>query len=309
VVRQRSAPRIDWRDVHGLVLLDKPQGLSSNQALQAVRRLLRAAKGGHTGSLDPLATGMLPLCLGEATKLAGGLLGANKAYSATACLGVTTDSDDAEGSVLQTRAVPALTMVQIEQALLPLRGVIAQHPPIYSALKRDGEAQYARARRGETVVTQARQVQVHTLECSRWQPPLLDLQIACGSGTYVRSLVRDLGEALGCGAHVTVLRRSWVDPFRGEPMHRLDHLQAMNEDESLACVLPIERALLAWPRLQVSASDAARLGRGQSCAAVQGVAPSEVGLWLDERGLGLGRVDAQGQVWPKRLFTWACASA
>lgn len=309
MARHPSAPRIDWRDVHGVLLLDKPQGMSSNQALQAVRRQLRAAKGGHTGSLDPLATGMLPLCLGEATKLAGGLLGANKAYLATACLGITTDTDDAEGRVLQTRPIPTLTLAQIEQALLPLRGVIAQHPPIYSALKRDGEAQYARARRGETVVTQARQVHVHSLECSRLAAPLLDLQIACGSGTYVRSLVRDLGEALGCGAHVTVLRRSWVDPFADEPMHPLEHLQAMSEDECLAAVLPVERALLAWPRAHVSESAAARLGRGQACEAMQDIAAGEVGLWLGERGLGLGRVDEQGRVWPKRLFTWACAAA
>jgi tRNA pseudouridine55 synthase len=309
LARNFSAARIAWRDVNGLILLDKPQGLSSNQALQAVRRLLRAAKGGHTGSLDPLATGMLPLCLGEATKLAGGLLGANKAYIATACLGVNTDTDDAEGQVIQTRPLPMLGVAQIEHALAPLRGTIFQHPPIYSALKRDGEAQYARARRGEEVITQAREVQVNSLVCSRFEPPLLDLQIECGSGTYVRSLVRDLGEALGCGAHVTMLRRTWVDPFRGAQMQTLEGLQAMDEDALMACLLPVEHALAAWPRLAVSASDAARLGCGQPCAAEHELAPGEVGLWLDERGLGLGRVDERGRVWPKRLFTWACATA
>jgi tRNA pseudouridine55 synthase len=309
LARSPSASRIAWRDVHGLILLDKPQGMSSNQALQAVRRLLRAAKGGHTGSLDPLATGMLPLCLGEATKLAGGLLGANKAYVATACLGVNTDTDDAEGRAIQTRPVPTLTIAQVEQALIPLRGRILQHPPVYSALKRDGEAQYARARRGEEVVTQAREVQVHSLHCSRFEPPFLDLQIECGSGTYVRSLVRDLGEALGCGAHVTMLRRTWADPFRGEAMHTLDSLQAMAEDECLASLLPVERALHAWPRAMVGEADAAKLGCGQPCAAAPDLVPGEVGLWLHERGLGLGRVDEQGGLWPKRLFTWACAGA
>lgn len=309
MARLSSTSRIAWRDVHGLILLDKPQGMSSNQALQSVRRLLRAAKGGHTGSLDPLATGMLPLCLGEATKLAGGLLGANKAYVTTACLGVNTDTDDAEGRAIQTRTVPSLTIAQVEQALIPLRGRILQHPPVYSALKRDGEAQYARARRGEEVVTQAREVQVHSLHCSRFEPPFLDLQIECGSGTYVRSLVRDLGEALGCGAHVTMLRRTWVDPFRGAQMQTLEALQAMDEDALMACLLPVEHALAAWPRLAVSASDAARLGCGQPGVAEHQLAPGEVGLWLEDRGLGLGRVDEQGRLWPKRLFTWACAGA
>lgn len=309
MARTSSAPRIAWRDVHGLILLDKPQGMSSNQALQAVRRLLRAAKGGHTGSLDPLATGMLPICLGEATKLAGGLLGANKAYIATARLGVNTDTDDAEGQVIRTRPLPIMGIAQIEQALIPLRGTISQHPPVYSALKRDGEAQYARARRGEEVVTQARAVQVHTLQCSRFEPPLLDLRIECGSGTYVRSLVRDLGEALGCGAHVSMLRRTWVDPFRGVPMVTLERLQTMSEDALLACVLPVEQALAAWPQASVSAADAARLGHGQACTAAPGLPAGEVGLWLGERGLGIGRVDEQGRLLPKRLFTWACAGA
>lgn len=299
--------RIVWRDLHGLILLDKPQGMSSNQALQAVRRLLRAAKGGHTGSLDPLATGMLPICLGEATKLAGGLLGSAKAYLATARLGECTDTDDAEGRVIRSRPVPELTAEQVEQALAPLRGSIQQFPPAYSALKRDGEPLYAKARRGEEVLTQARTVQVHALQCTALQPPLLHLSIECGSGTYVRSLVRDLGESLGCGAHVVALRRTWVDPFRAESMVTLEQLQVADAAEREALLLPIERGLAAWPRVMLDAGQAALLGQGRACQVEPAPTAGEVGLWQGERGLGIGLSDGSGELRPRRLFTWAAA--
>ncbi len=200
-------PRIQYRDLHGIVLLDKPLGLSSNQALQAVRRLLRAAKGGHTGALDPLATGLLPLCFGEATKLAGSLLGARKAYLAECRLGVTTDTADSEGEVVQQRPVPELDADAIEAALARLRGHILQVPPMYSALKQGGERLYVKARRGETVEVPPRGVDVHRLDLLARDGDTLQLLVECGSGTYVRSLAADLGEDLGCGAHLTALRR------------------------------------------------------------------------------------------------------
>jgi len=219
-----------FRRLDGILLLDKPQGLSSNQALQRVRHLFRADKGGHTGSLDPLATGLLPVCFGEATKIAGGLLGARKAYETVARLGVVTDTDDAEGQPLRERPVPAINIDTIDAALAQLAGRIQQRPPVYSALKRGGEPLYAKARRGEVIEVEAREVEVHAFELLNaadlldGDEPLLRLHVECGSGTYVRSLVRDLGELLGCGAHVAELRRLWVDPFREPRMWTLEAL-------------------------------------------------------------------------------------
>ena len=309
-----------FRKLDGILLFDKPRGLSSNQALQRVRHLFRAEKAGHTGSLDPLATGLLPVCFGEATKIAGGLLGARKAYDTVARLGIVTDTDDAEGQPLRERPVPAFTIGQIDAALQVLTGRIRQRPPIYSALKRGGEPLYAKARRGEVVEVEEREVDVHAFELQsaadlldalleNGGPPLLRLHIECGSGTYVRSLVRDLGELLGCGAHVAELRRLWVDPFREPRMWTLEALQALAErsERSLdACLLPIESGMSAWPVVPVTPAQAHRLGQGQ---ALNGeFQPSGAVALFDERGraLGLGEVDDNGCLRPQRLFTWAC---
>ena len=309
-----------FRKLHGILLLDKPHGLSSNQALQRVRHLFRADKAGHTGSLDPLATGLLPICFGEATKIAGGLLGARKAYDTVARLGMVTDTDDAEGQLLRERPVPTLTIDRIDAELRSLTGRIRQRPPIYSALKRGGEPMYAKARRGEIVEMEEREVDVHAFELESAAdlldtpvesggPSLLRLHVECGSGTYVRSLVRDLGEALGCGAHVAELRRLWVDPFRDPRMWTLEALQALAErgERSLdACLLPIETGMTSWPQVAVSDAQAGRLGQGQSVAG--GFHPSGSVAIFDEVGkpLGLGEVDAEGRLRPQRLFTWAC---
>lgn len=252
--------------MHGILLLDKPEGLSSNQALQKARLLFRAAKGGHTGSLDPLATGLLPLCFGEATKIAGLLIGSSKAYEAECLLGVSTDSADANGNVIETRVVAELDADMIEQAMAPLRGKIQQVPPIYSALKRDGERLYALARRGESIEIEAREVEVHRFELIERQGDRLRLHVECGSGTYVRSLVHDLGEALGCGAHVTQLRRLWVEPFRAPAMHTLSELEvvAANGIEALdGLLLPIEAGLAGYPELVLDDAEGGRLGQGQ----------------------------------------------
>ena len=259
-------PRIAFRDLHGIVLLDKPLGLSSNQALQTVRRLLRAAKGGHTGALDPLATGLLPLCFGEATKLAGSLLGARKAYVAECRLGITTDTADREGEIVQQRAVPVLDEATIEAALAPLRGRIWQVPPIYSALKRDGERLYAKARRGEHVEVPPREVEVHRLDLLGRSGDTLQLQVECGSGTYVRSLAVDLGERLGCGAHLTALRRLWVEPFREPVMLTLEQLQqaaGQGDEALLACLLPVAAGLAELPALRLDDAQSMAISRGQ----------------------------------------------
>ena len=281
-----------------------------------MRHLFGAEKAGHTGSLDPLATGLLPVCFGEATKIAGGLLGARKAYETVAHLGITTDTDDAEGQPLRERPVPHLTIDRIDAALRTLTGPQLQRPPIYSALKRGGEPLYARARRGEAVEVEPRPVEVHAFDLIsaadllHGHTPLLRLNVECGSGTYVRSLVRDLGEALGCGAHVAQLRRLWVDPFRDPRLWTLEALQELAErgERMLdACLLPIETGMAAWPGLRVTDAQAHRLARGQTVAGLRAT-PGSVALY-DEAGraLGLGGVDGAGTLRPQRLFTWAAA--
>ena len=302
-------PRTRFRPLHGLLLLDKPAGLSSSQALQRVRHLFRAEKGGHTGSLDPLATGLLPLCFGEATKIAGLLLGARKAYETTAVLGLTTDTDDADGQPLQQRPVPPLDADTIEVALARLRGPITQRAPIYSALKQGGEPLYAKARRGEQIEAPAREVVVHALELLGRDGPRLRLHVECGSGTYVRSLVRDLGEALGCGAHVEVLRRLWVDPFRSPRMYTLAELEALagqGEPALDSCLLPIEAGLADFPAVTIDAAEAGRLGHGQQLRPAAAPPAGPVAVYdAAGRVLGLARVDASGVLHPQRLFTWA----
>lgn len=301
-------PKIRFRSLDGLLLLDKPQGMSSNAALQAARRLFRAEKGGHTGSLDPLATGLLPLCFGEATKIAGLLLGSAKCYETTAVLGLTTDSDDADGTPLRERPVPELDAETIEAALMPLRGRIRQRAPIYSALKQGGEPLYLKARRGDTIEAPERDVDVHALEVLDHDADRIRLRVECGSGTYVRSLVRDLGEALGCGAHVGALRRLWVDPFRLPRMYTLEELERIAADGEGAlepCLLPVEQGLSGFPRVDLSADQARRFGMGQrlrvECPATEPVAV----FAPQDRVLGLGRVDEAGLLTPQRLFSWA----
>lgn len=270
-------PRIHYRHLHGIVLLDKPLGLSSNQALQAVRRLLRASKGGHTGALDPLATGLLPLCFGEATKLAGSLLGARKAYLAECRLGVTTDSADSEGEVLQQLAVPPLNETVIEAALTKLRGHILQVPPMYSALKQDGERLYVKARRGESVERSPREVDVHRLDLLAREGDTLRLMVECGSGTYVRSLAVDLGEDLGCGAHLSGLRRLWVEPFREPRMVTLAELEQAAEqgDEALlAYLLPVSAGVSDLPAVTLDEAQSMAISRGQQ---IQLAAPAPLG--------------------------------
>jgi tRNA pseudouridine55 synthase len=311
-----SKPRRKFRKLDGILLLDKPRGLSSNQALQRVRHLFSADKAGHTGSLDPLATGLLPVCFGEATKIAGGLLGARKAYDAVARLGVVTDTDDAEGAVLRERDVPVLTIDAIDAALQRYVGRVRQRPPVYSALKRGGEPLYAKARRGETIEVEEREVDVHAFELLSAADlldggePLLRLHVECGSGTYIRSLVRDLGEVFGCGAHVAELRRLWVDPFRDPRMWTIEALEQLarrGEHALDSCLLPLESGMTAWPEVAVGQAQAQRLAHGQPVAG--GFAPQgEVAIFGPEgRVLGLGQVDAAGELHPRRMFAWAVA--
>lgn len=297
-----------WRDVTGILLLDKPSGLSSNQALQKARRLYAARKAGHTGSLDPLATGLLPICFGEATKIAGYLLGARKAYLAEVRLGITTDTDDAEGEVLKTLPVPVLTAAEIERALHALCGKITQTPPLYSALKRGGVPMYRRARRGETVEIQPRSVEIHRLDLLGHALDRLRLHVECSSGTYVRSLARDLGERFGCGAHLAALRRLWVEPFVAPAMHTLDELlrsRTAGGLESLdRLLLPLEAGLDGLVTLRVDGDQARLLRQGKRFVQAE-LTDQPVCRALDPDGrlVALVGIGMDGEVRVKRGFS------
>lgn len=306
----RSATRPAWRRIDGIVLLDKPGGLSSNQALQKVRRIFRAEKAGHTGALDPLATGLLPICLGEATKVAGLLLAGTKAYRTRVQLGAETDSDDVEGAVIGQWPVPMLERAPIEALLTQFQGRIQQVPPRYSALKRDGEPLYRRARRGEVFEVAAREVEIIRIDLRALGPDWLDLEVECGSGTYIRSLARDIGTALGCGGHVASLRRLWVEPFRSPRMYALDELadlatqgDAVRDD----VLLPIAAALPHWRRVVLTSDQTSRLRQGQRIAL--GVDAGSV-LALDPEGglIGLAQVEPDGVLVARRLFVALAAA-
>ena len=296
-----------YRNLSGILLLDKPLGLSSNQALQKTRHLFEAAKAGHTGSLDPLATGLLPVCFGEATKIAGYLLGSRKAYAAEVRLGVTTTTDDAEGEILASRPVPEFSDAQIEAAIAPLRGRITQVPPVYSAIKQGGVALYKRVRRGEDVQVPAREVDIHHLVLRGRADDRLTLHVECGSGTYVRSLARDLGERLGCGAHLAALRRLWVEPFREPVMYTLDVLERSKAEGGIDALdrllMPLEAGLAQLPELAVGAEQAAQLKQGKR---VRQSVLRDVALCRatgpDHRLVALVGIDAAGEVAVLRGF-------
>ena len=250
------------RSVDGLLLVDKPAGESSNRTLQRVKRLYGAAKAGHTGTLDPLATGMLPVMFGEATKLGAYLIDADKAYETTLVLGRTTDTLDADGKTLEVRDVPAgLDADLLDAALQPLRGEIMQVPPMVSAIRVDGRRLHEIARAGGHVERAPRRVTLHEIRIVSVNLPRVTLAVRCSKGTYVRSFVDDLGRALGCGAHVEALRRTWVAPFEGAPMHRVDALEAFAGDTAALDVLllPMDAGIGHLP--VATLADAAALDR------------------------------------------------
>lgn len=283
----------------GALLLDKPLGVSSNAALQRTRRVFSAAKAGHAGTLDPLASGLLLVLLGEATKFAGPLLDADKEYFATLKLGERTATGDAEGEIIERLPVE-VSAAQVHQALERFRGSIEQVPPMYSALKKDGIPLYKRARRGETVERPARRVTISALECLRFAPPLLELRIRCSKGTYVRALAEDIGAALGSAAHLASLRRTASGGFRIEDAVPLEVLEAMGEDARKARLLPLRALLSDLPSTELDPPAALRFGQGQGLpfSGAQGVFAvygpgGEV--------IGLGRADADGMLRPLRL--------
>jgi tRNA pseudouridine55 synthase len=295
--------RTVWRRVDGILLLDKPLGLTSNRALQIVRRLLRAEKAGHTGSLDPLASGVLPLCFGEATKVAGLLLDADKRYVATLALGQQTDTGDREGSVIQTAVVPPLDEAIVHAACGGFIGDTTQIPPMYSALKRDGEALYTLARRGEVVEREPRAVRIAALQVLRWSHEEVVFDVRCSKGTYVRTLGEDIAKALGTVGHLSALRRTDVgDVFSDRPVHTLEALEALAGQETAldALLLGADVALGHWPSVHLDAATESRFTHGQSVA-IDATAGRLKVYGATGRFLGLGEWD-EGVLSPKRLF-------
>ena len=300
-----SRPRKKGRDVHGVFLLDKPQGVSSNDIMQKVKRLFQANKAGHTGALDPLATGMLPICLGEATKFSQFLLDADKRYVVTAKLGERTDTSDAEGQVVETRSVNVETS-QILTALEQFRGDILQVPTMFSALKHNGKPLYEYARAGITVEREARPITIFELNFIEYQAPFLTLEVHCSKGTYIRTLVDDLGEVLGCGAHVTVLRRTAVADYPAEKMMTWDALQALAEQGDLdQHLLPIDTAVSKLPALKLNAEQSKGIGFGQRVKFTnEAKLRGQVRLFSDKNiFLGVALVDDNNVIRPQRLIT------
>ncbi len=299
------------RNVSGILLLDKPAGLTSNEALQKVKRLYRARKAGHTGSLDPLASGLLPICFGEATKVSGFLLDADKHYVVRCRLGERTTTGDAEGEVVERRPVEGVTPAAIEQALAGFRGPIEQTPPMYSAVKHEGQRLYKLARQGVEVERKPRTVVIHELVLRALEDDEMELEVRCTKGTYVRTLVEDIGEALGVGAHVVALRRLGVGPYGSEGMVGLDELKALAEqgfDALDARLLPIESALTQWPQVTLTPDAAFYLRQGQAVLVPHAPTSGWVRLYQGDNGsrfIGMGQVLDDGRVAPKRLMVSA----
>ena len=300
-----SRPRKRGRDIDGVFLLDKPQGMSSNDIMQKVKRVFQANKAGHTGALDPLATGMLPICLGEATKFSQFLLDADKRYVVTAKLGERTDTSDAEGQVVETRPVNVETS-QILTALEQFRGDILQVPTMFSALKHNGKPLYEYARAGITVEREARPITIFGINFIEYQAPSLTLEVHCSKGTYIRTLVDDLGEVLGCGAHVTVLRRTAVADYPTEKMMTWDALQALAEQGDLdQHLLPIDTAVSKLPALKLNAEQSKGIGFGQRVKfANEAKLRGQVRLFSDKNiFLGVALIDDNNVIRPQRLIT------
>ena len=293
------------RNVHGILLLDKPPGYSSNQAVQKVRWLFQARKAGHTGSLDPFATGMLPICLGEASKTAGFMLDSAKTYIATAHFGQATASGDIEGDIIREMPVPDFSAEAIEQAFSSFRGNIEQIPPMYSALKLDGQPLYKLAREGKEVERQPRTVTIHSLELLSWETPVLEFRVHCSKGTYVRTLAEDIAGALASCAHLKALRRLEVGPFREMGMIELQAVERAAENGCLdSLLLPVDSGLENWPLVVLEDEAASRFTHGNPVP----VSEQQIGAVRvyseQDHLLGLGELRPDYKVYPKRVFVW-----
>ena len=300
------ARRRKGRRISGILLLDKPAGMSSNAALQKVKWLFKAAKAGHTGSLDPLATGLLPVCLGEATKASAFLLDADKRYVTTVRLGEKTATADAEGEVIETAPVPDISLEHLAEVLERFLGEIEQLPPMYSAVKHQGERLYKLAREGVEVERKLRTITIHDLACLDFDGSNLKLDIHCSKGTYVRTLAEDISEALGTVGHVAELRRTAVGPFDDIDMVTLEQLEALAPegfDTLDRLLLPIDSGLMHWPDVRLNADAAHYLQQGQPVFCPGSPASGMVRVYdNEERFLGAGEINDDGLVAPKRLM-------
>ena len=298
------ARRKKGRDIHGIVLLDKRQGISSNKALQEVKRLYNANKAGHTGSLDPLATGLLPICLGEATKVSAYMLDDDKRYQTVIQLGVMTDTGDVDGIVIAEKTVPDITQQHMDECLAGFVGEIEQIPPMYSALKHNGKKLYELAREGITVERKARKITLYAIECLAFKDDLLTLDVRCSKGTYIRTLAEDIGHALGCGATVKELRRTEAGQFKLGDARVIEQLQDMESDEAVQSILiSVDQPLQFMPAIQISQTDADLVQQGQRIPAP--AANNEVGfcrLYHAGQFLGLGEMLMDAKIQPRKLF-------
>jgi len=295
------------RQIDGVLLFDKPLTLSSNIALQKVRRLFQAEKAGHTGTLDPLATGLLPICFGEATKFSNALLDADKTYRALVKLGQTTTTGDAEGEITSTCDV-ALDEEQVRVALADFLGEIEQVPPMHSAIKHQGKPLYEYIRKGETIERASRNVTIHELVFERFAGDELEITVRCSKGTYIRTLAEDIGKALGCGAHLQGLRRTAIAKFHLENAYSWDQLEAMTMQEREACLLPLDCLLQELPMLELDAVQVTRMAQGQRLAIDAGLPDGKVRLYGAGRFIGVADL-AGRQLAPNRLLSSVAKTA
>lgn len=298
--------RKSGRNVRGILLLDKPLGITSNSALQDVKRLFKAQKAGHTGSLDPLADGLLPICFGAATKVSAFLLDADKYYLVRVKLGVTTATADAEGEVLETKPVDGISESDIQQVVAEFKGDIEQIPPMYSALKHKGERLYKLARDGIEVEREPRQVTIHDITMQGYSEPEFDLDVRCSKGTYVRTLAEDIGKKLGCGAHVTALRRIGVGPYGADNMVSMEQIKQLAAEGFSALddlLLPIDSALGSWPEVKLTPDSTFYLKQGQPVLVPNAPTDGMVRIYdADGLFMGAGEILDDGRVAPRRMM-------
>ena len=295
------------RELNGILLLDKPEGVTSNAALQVVKRLYGAEKAGHTGSLDPLATGLLPICFGSATKVSSFLLNADKDYLVTGQLGTSTDSGDADGAIVSTGKSVKFNQEHVKSVLTSLEGEIQQVPPMYSALKYKGRRLYELAREGTEVPRESRSVTIHSLHLQKMQASKLTLKVACSKGTYIRTLIEDIAQALGTIGHVTQLRRIAVGPFNKTQMIVMGKIEAAAADGMQALdslLLPVDEALQGWPSVQLEEQLCKPFSQGQVIQVNSEWSKTQVRVYShDDVFIGMGKMNENGELAPRRIFS------
>ena len=304
--QRRRGKRQKGRNINGIVVLNKAAGYSSNAALQEVKRIFEASKAGHTGSLDPLATGVLPLCLGEATKVSQFLLDSDKRYRARIRLGIRTDSGDSEGDVIEELTEFHVKRRDVEKALKKYKGEIEQLPPMYSALKVNGVPLYKLARKGLEVERSLRKVSIYHIELLDFAENIIEIEIACSKGTYIRTIADDLGQDLGCGAHIIALRRTQAGVFTEEDCISAAELIELKESDGLDMIdqylIPMDKAVLDLPEVKLPSITASHLKNGQAVLVRHLPEEGLVRMYEDEQFIGIGCIDDDGKVAPRRLI-------